>query len=86
MYILNTVMYMSLVRRFLVRMVGFSCSLVRQSLLITRKYRQYRAITVLHTFQFTAAHALGFPVSTSRFSATDLDEQTMTVLHSKCYK
>jgi hypothetical protein len=33
----------------------------------------------LHTFQFTVARALGFPVSTSRLLATDLNTETVTV-------
>jgi hypothetical protein len=37
-----------------------------------RDYRQYSAIAILHTFQFTSAHALGFSVFTSRILATDL--------------
>jgi hypothetical protein len=32
----------------------------------TRDYRQYSDIAYLHTFQFTAAHALGFSIITSR--------------------
>jgi hypothetical protein len=50
---------------------------------ITLTHRQYSAISCLHQLQFTVAHALGFSVSTSRFPATDLDAQTVTVLHSK---
>jgi hypothetical protein len=46
--------------------------LITHSLVITLKYRQYRAISSLHQLQFTVAHALGFPVSISRFPATDL--------------
>jgi hypothetical protein len=38
----------------------------------TRDYRQHGAIAILHTFQFTVAHALGFSVFTSRVLATDL--------------
>jgi hypothetical protein len=41
---------------------------------ITRDYRQYSAITDLHTFQFTVTHAPGFPVFTSRILATDLSQ------------
>jgi hypothetical protein len=47
-----------------------------QSLLITFKYS---AIADLHTFQFTVAHALGFPVFTIRLLATDLNTETVTV-------
>jgi hypothetical protein len=39
-----------------------------------RNYRQYSAIAILHTSQFTAAHALGFSVFTSRILATDLSQ------------
>jgi hypothetical protein len=38
----------------------------------TRNYRQYSAIAILHTLQFTVAHALEFSVFTSRILATDL--------------
>jgi hypothetical protein len=38
----------------------------------TQNYRQYSAIAILHTFQFTVAHALGFSAFTSRILATDL--------------
>jgi hypothetical protein len=34
----------------------------------------YSAVTVLHTLQFTVAHALGFSVFTSRILATDLSQ------------
>jgi hypothetical protein len=37
-----------------------------------RDYRQHSAIAILHTLQFTIAHALGFSVFTSRILATDL--------------
>jgi hypothetical protein len=40
----------------------------------TRDYRQYSAITDLHTVQFTITHALGFSVFTSRILATDLSQ------------
>jgi hypothetical protein len=42
-----------------------------------RNYRQYSAIAILRTSQFTVAHALGFSVFTSRILATDLS-------HSHC--
>jgi hypothetical protein len=38
----------------------------------------YSAIAILHTFRFTVAQALGFPVSTNRILATDLSQ-------SHCY-
>jgi hypothetical protein len=42
-------------------MIGF----IGTSVSISLNYNQYSAITDLHTFQFTVAHALGFSVSTS---------------------
>jgi hypothetical protein len=39
-----------------------------------RKYRQYSAIAILHTFKFTVPHALGFSVLTSHIPATDLSQ------------
>jgi hypothetical protein len=39
-----------------------------------RDYRQYSAIAILHTSQFTVTHALGFSVFTSRILATDLSQ------------
>jgi hypothetical protein len=36
------------------------------------EYRQYSAIAILHTLQFTVTHALWFSVFTSRIVATDL--------------
>jgi hypothetical protein len=48
----------------------------------TRDYRQYSAIADLHTLQFTATHALGFSVFTSRILATDL---SLSHWHSKSH-
>jgi hypothetical protein len=62
--------YTTLIRWVLVWMIGFVSTLVTQSLLITLKYRPYSDIADLHTLHFTVAHALGFPVSTSRLLAT----------------
>jgi hypothetical protein len=60
-------------------MIGFIS--VRYTLTPNSTYiQQYSAIADLHIFQFTVAHALGFPVSTSRFRATDLNTQTIRVL------
>jgi hypothetical protein len=70
---------MPLIRRVLVRMIGFINALVTHSLLITFKYRQNSAIVHLHTFQFTGAGTMGFFVSTCCFPATDLNTQTITV-------
>jgi hypothetical protein len=39
---------------------------------LIQDYRQYSAIAVLHTFQFTVTHALGFSAFTSRILETDL--------------
>jgi hypothetical protein len=39
---------------------------------------KYSAIADLHTFQFTFAHALGFPVFISRLLATDLNAKIST--------
>jgi hypothetical protein len=39
-----------------------------------RGYKQYSALAILHTFQFTVAHALGFSAFTSRIQATDLSQ------------
>jgi hypothetical protein len=37
-------------------------------------YKQYSAITILHTFKFTVTHTLGFSVFTSRILATDFSQ------------
>jgi hypothetical protein len=39
-----------------------------------RDYRQYSAIAILHTFQFSVTHALRFSVIISRILATDLSQ------------
>jgi hypothetical protein len=39
-----------------------------------RNYRQYSAIAILHTFQLTVIHALGFSLFTSRILATYLSQ------------
>jgi hypothetical protein len=39
-----------------------------------RDYRRYNTIFILHTLQFTVAHALGFPVFNSRILAKDLSQ------------
>jgi hypothetical protein len=45
----------------------------------------YRVIAYLHTLQFTAAYALGFPVFTSRILATDLSQSHCRFKsHMKC--
>jgi hypothetical protein len=40
----------------------------------TRDYRQYSPAANLHTFQFIAAHALGFSIFSSRILATELQQ------------
>jgi hypothetical protein len=56
------------------RMTGFINTLVTHALLITINYKQYAAIVVdLHFIQLAVAHALGFPVSTSRLPAMALN-------------
>jgi hypothetical protein len=39
-----------------------------------RNYRQYSPVDILHTFQFTVTHTLGFSVFTSRILVTDLSQ------------
>jgi hypothetical protein len=60
-------------------MIGFISASVTHSLLITLKYRQYSTIADLHTFKFTVARALGFPVFSSHLMATELNTETITV-------
>jgi hypothetical protein len=52
---------------------------------ITVNYKPYSAVTDLHTFQFTAAHALGFSVSASRLLATDLNTEANTSNHYEVF-
>jgi hypothetical protein len=73
---------MPLIRRVLVRMIGFITSWL-DSHLITLK--QYSAIVHLLHLQTTVAHALEFPVSTSRLLATALNIGINTVSHFKYY-
>jgi hypothetical protein len=63
--------------RVLVRTILIISTLVTSSF----NYNQYSDIAVLHTFQFTVAHAVGFPVFTSRLLATDLNTETSTSQH-----
>jgi hypothetical protein len=44
---------------------------------VSLNYKPYSAISALHTFQFTAAHALGFSVSMSRCLVADLNTRTV---------
>jgi hypothetical protein len=39
-----------------------------------RDYMQYSAIAILHTFQFTVTHELGFTIFNTRNLATDLSQ------------
>jgi hypothetical protein len=48
-----------------------------------RGYRQYSAIAILHSLQFTVTHALGSSASTSRILATDLLQITYGVFFSQ---
>jgi hypothetical protein len=70
--------------RVLVLLIGFISTSVTHSLLITLKYRQYSSIADIHNLHFTAAHALGFPVFTSRLLATELNTNynNLTGLHT----
>jgi hypothetical protein len=54
---------------------GIYCTLYIHTV---RDYMQYSAITILYTFQFTVAHALGVSLFTSSVQATDLSQ-------SHCY-
>jgi hypothetical protein len=58
-------------------MIGF----IDTSVTISLSHTYYSAITELHTFQFTVAHALGFSVSTSHLLAVDLNTETSTPNH-----
>jgi hypothetical protein len=59
-------------------MTGFISILVTISLIYIY-YRKYSDIAHLYTFQFTAAHALGFPVFTSRLLITVFNTETITI-------
>jgi hypothetical protein len=59
-------------------MIGFISTSVTLSLLITLNYKRFRYPTHV---QFTAAHALGFSVFTSRILATYLNTETSTSNH-----
>jgi hypothetical protein len=73
----------------LVWMIAFVSTLGYTHSLNYTQYRPYSAITDLHTFQFTIAHALGFSLSTTHLLAMDLNTETITsnhwVTHSKYY-
>jgi hypothetical protein len=76
----------SIIRRVLVRMIGFIISCVANSLVITLTHRQYSAISALYQIQITVAHALGFlslhksfPSNGSRRS--NCNSLTLQILH-----
>jgi hypothetical protein len=52
-------------------MIGFINTLYIHT---TQDYRQYSAITDLHTLQFTVTHALGFSAYTSRILAVEIQQ------------
>jgi hypothetical protein len=62
-------------------MIGFISTSVTSSL----NHIQYSAIADLHNSEFTDAHALGFPVSTSRILAMDLNTETSTSNHYEVF-
>jgi hypothetical protein len=78
-YIVTCWLYTSLIRRVLVRMIGFIRSWVTHSILVTFTHRQYSAIAHLHTLQLTVANTLWFTVSTSRLLATDFNTRIIRV-------
>jgi hypothetical protein len=64
-------------------MIGFigpSLQLHLATINTTRTYKQYSAVADLHTFQFTAAHALGFS-SPLVVVVADLNTGTITSNH-----
>jgi hypothetical protein len=69
-YIHNIVTCRGDYRRGLDWMIGF----IAPYTFTTRDYRQYSAVAVLHTFQFTATNTIGFSVFISRILATDLSQ------------
>jgi hypothetical protein len=63
-------------------MIGIYCTLYLHTV---RDYTQYSALAILHTSQFTVAHALGFSVFTSRILATDISQSHCNFKsHAKC--
>jgi hypothetical protein len=52
---------------------------------ISLNYKPYSAIADLHNLQFTAVHAVGFSVSTSRLLVTDLNTETITSNHYEIF-
>jgi hypothetical protein len=69
-------------------MIGFIVASLQLHLVTnstTRTYKQHSAIADLHTFHFTAAHALGFSVSTSRRLVADLNTGNITSNHYEVF-
>jgi hypothetical protein len=65
-------------------MIGFISSLVTHSLIITLTLAfntGHTALSLIYTFQFTVAHALGFSVSTIRLVAMYLNTETSASNH-----
>jgi hypothetical protein len=62
-------------------MIGFISTQVTMFL----NYNQHSAITDLHTSQFTAAHALGFSIFTSRLLTMALKTETSTSNHYEVF-
>jgi hypothetical protein len=52
---------------------------------ISLNYKPYSAIADLHTFKFTAAHAIGFSVSISRWLVADLNTGIITPNHYEVF-
>jgi hypothetical protein len=61
------------------RMIGF----ISTSVTVSLNYKPYSALADLHNFQFTAAHAVGFSVSTSRCLVADLNAGTIPQITMK---
>jgi hypothetical protein len=71
-------------------MIGFTGPSLQVHLMLvtintTCTYKQHSTITALHTFHFTAAHALGFLVSTSHCLVADLNTGTSTSNHYEVF-
>jgi hypothetical protein len=64
---------------------GLLCTIHLVTINTTHTYKPYGAIADLHTFQFTAAHALGFSVSTSHCLLVDLNTGTTTSNHYEVF-
>jgi hypothetical protein len=58
---------------------------ISTSVIGSLNHTYYRVVADLHTFQSTAAHTLGFSVSTIRLLAMDLDKETSTSNHYEVF-